>query len=435
MPHLNKDVLRSSSRGGGKLGRLILVRHGESIWNVTDAARNLVQRFTGWIDIPLTPRGRNQAKAAGRCLRSFGLKADAVYTSLLRRAKDTFDEIEATAPHLFRGTKIVYTWRLNERHYGSLVGMSKEEAGRKLCVDEEQVMDWRRSWDARPPPLLSHELAEWEDYAHAQPQTFVYENGLRRHMLTEKGVELPTTESLEDCYKRIEPILQTGIYPRIHRGDTVLVVAHANVMRAIVRHLDVDSMSTTQLKDVRVPSAVPLIYDFTAVGAAPGAPMRPTKPPTALGMRGRYLTTHELIKHQLRVVEHKDDDAAGAAATVRRPLTQADAFLDLLEHGLQHTMEYCHAVDGLEAVVVTDSRLRIVHATRLWQQLSGFDLNDVRGRTCTLLLGPKSDAKAVADLDERLQLGLPGVSKLVHYRKDGTPCMASMTFLPIYDWR
>jgi hypothetical protein len=137
------------------------------------------------------------------------------------------------------------------------------------------------------------------------------------------------------------------VYPRIHRGDTVLVVAHANVMRAIVRHLDIDTMSTAQLKNVRIPSAVPLIYDFTA-GSGPGAPMRPTKTPSVLGMRGRYLTTYELIKHQLRVVDDKPDD--NAAPAIVRPLTRADAFLDLLEHGLTHAQEYCDAVADLEAV-------------------------------------------------------------------------------------
>ena len=154
------------------------------------------------------------------------------------------------------------------------------------------------------------------------------------------------------------------MYPRIHRGDTVLVVAHANVMRAIVRHLDIDTMSTAQLKNVRIPSAVPLIYDFTA-GSGPGAPMRPTKTPSVLGMRGRYLTTYELIKHQLRVVDDKPDD--NAAPAIVRPLTRADAFLDLLEHGLTHAQEYCDAVADLEAVVVTDGQLRVVHATRQWQ--------------------------------------------------------------------
>ena len=138
-----------------KLGKLVFVRHGESIWNKTDPERGLTTRFTGWADIPLTDLGKLQAFAAGRCLLKLNFPFNAVYTSLLTRARETFDKI--ASQYYADGIKdiqVVASWRLNERHYGSLIGLSKVEAEEKL--GREKVLGWRRSWDLRPPPMTKH---------------------------------------------------------------------------------------------------------------------------------------------------------------------------------------------------------------------------------------------------------------------------------------
>jgi 2,3-bisphosphoglycerate-dependent phosphoglycerate mutase len=134
-----------------KIGRVIFIRHGESIWNVTDPSRGLITKFTGWADVPLTLRGESQAQAAGRCLAAFNIQVDAAYTSLLRRSKDTFELISTTGPTSLRHIPIINSWRMNERHYGALVGLSKSEA--ETMFDYESVMGWRRSWELRPPPM------------------------------------------------------------------------------------------------------------------------------------------------------------------------------------------------------------------------------------------------------------------------------------------
>ena len=131
-----------------KTGRLILVRHGESIWNLPG-----LTRFTGWADIPLSNLGRKQAEASGRLLSTFNLSFDAVFTSLLIRSRDTYDllSLQMDEIHRKKNIPVVASWRLNERHYGALVGLSKAEA--EISMGKEKVMGWRRSWDLRPPPM------------------------------------------------------------------------------------------------------------------------------------------------------------------------------------------------------------------------------------------------------------------------------------------
>ena len=136
-----------------RAGRLVFVRHGESLWNITNESENRMTRFTGWANIPMSDTGKLQAAAAGRCLNKLGMTFDAIYTSVLDRSIDTFEklveEIKAQKP-----VPVVHTWRLNERHYGSLVGLSKEAAEEEMGKD--QIMHWRRSWDGCPPPMTKH---------------------------------------------------------------------------------------------------------------------------------------------------------------------------------------------------------------------------------------------------------------------------------------
>ncbi len=162
-----------------------MFRHGESIWNVNDARRGLVSRFTvtqiinllrwrysirlrsflavlqGWADIPLTDHGRRQAAAAGRCLKRFQITPDAIYTSLLRRSKDTSVEIGRAAGGRYETVPVINSWRLNERHYGALVGLPKDLVGSVL--DHEEVMGWRRSWDKAPPPMSAADTRDWRN--------------------------------------------------------------------------------------------------------------------------------------------------------------------------------------------------------------------------------------------------------------------------------
>ena len=191
-------------------GSLIFIRHGESIWNVTDPKRGLTARFTGWVDVPLTDKGREQAQAVGRCLKMHNIQYDAVYTSLLSRSKETFDLAHDTTNYK-KDMPIINSWRLNERHYGALVGLSKEEAGKKM--GEEKVMMWRKSWDARPPRMNEEDIFHWNASKWAKPLTIVNKNGQQLYRYTERNMNVPYTESLEDCAGRIPPLWQSSILP------------------------------------------------------------------------------------------------------------------------------------------------------------------------------------------------------------------------------
>ena len=213
----------------------------------------------GWADVPLTERGRYQAAAAGRCLKAFDIKADAVFTSLLSRSKETYKEILKVIPSL-QTVPVINSWRLNERHYGALVGLSKDEAGKKL--GDAKVMEWRRytswsplhsyfflnsfiygcnpkrSWDLAPPPMDQEDLVDLSHVAWGKPMTVISHPGKQQIVTIEKGISVPRTESLADCAKRVWPLWMNGIAPRVARGETVLIVAHANSIRSIVKHID-----------------------------------------------------------------------------------------------------------------------------------------------------------------------------------------------------
>ena len=359
-------------------------RHGESIWNVTDPVRGLVTRFTGWVDVPLTERGKMQAAAAGRCLKIYGIKPDIVYTSLLKRAQNTFEEIERTNPDSFNDTKIVYSWRLNERHYGSLVGLSKEEAGRKM--GNELVMEWRRSWDARPPPLEPDgDITKSLDYtSNFQPQTIIYKNGIRKAIATEKGITLPLTESLHDCANRVYSLWKNGIYPLILKSETVLIVAHANTIRTMIKHIDSEVMTVHQLRDVHIPSAIPLIYDFmrTSDGS-----VKPIGLPTALGMRGRYLLSQELVELNLNRsenIEHDDEEDNPRIADQfyqQNDIYSKNDFFDLIEFSIKEVIEYSESINGSrEPLLITDGSGCIIKANQAWLDVCGFTEDKVIGK-------------------------------------------------------
>jgi len=279
-------------------GTLILLRHGQSIWNVTDPSTGTISRFTGWADIPLTPLGADQARAAGRALRDSGLgPPDAAYCSLLARSVGTCDTIlrecglreaghweniaDAAAP-LPSPYKIpvMYSWRLNERHYGGLVGLSKAETERKYSAD--LLHRWRHGWDTAPPPMDEDMRLYWEKHAgwcrtvthltSPHHRTRSVAEGRERRWRADgghrAGTQMPPAESLGDCARRALPVWTESVAPRLRRGENVLVVAHANTIKSVLYHVDPEHVTRDNMKQVAIPSAVPLVYKFRSAEGA-----------------------------------------------------------------------------------------------------------------------------------------------------------------------
>jgi len=215
-------------------GKLLLLRHGQSIWNL----ENL---FTGWVDVDLSEQGRQEAQEAGRLLRDEGIAFDIAFTSVLKRAIRTLwmalDEMD------MMWLPVERTWRLNERHYGSLQGLNKTQTVEKHGA--EQVKVWRRSYDIPPPPLPQ------SDPGHPRFD--------RRYAGVPAG-ELPSAESLKDTLARVLPFWNARIAPELTAGRNVLVAAHGNSLRALVKMLD--GMSDTAIVELNIPTGVPLLYEL-----------------------------------------------------------------------------------------------------------------------------------------------------------------------------
>jgi 2,3-bisphosphoglycerate-dependent phosphoglycerate mutase len=210
---------------------LVLLRHGESEWN----AKNL---FTGWVDVDLTEKGRAEAVRGGELLVEAGLLPDIVHTSLQRRAITTAHlSLDAADRHWI---PVKRSWRLNERHYGALQGKDKKQTLEEY--GEEQFMLWRRSFDTPPPPLDdSSEFSQAADPRYA-----------------DLGDELPRTECLKDVVARFLPYWESGIVPDLKAGKSVLLAAHGNSLRALVKHLD--QVSDEDITGLNIPTGMPLVY-------------------------------------------------------------------------------------------------------------------------------------------------------------------------------
>jgi 2,3-bisphosphoglycerate-dependent phosphoglycerate mutase len=216
------------------LQKLVLLRHGESQWN-------LENRFTGWIDVPLTKRGESEARQSGQLLKEEGFKFDVIHTSVLKRATHTMDICMKEMG--IENILIHYNWRLNERHYGALQGLNKAETAAKY--GEEQVHIWRRSYSTPPPKL------EMDDKRHPKFDEKYSE-------LT--PAELPASECLKDTVDRFLPYWFESIMPDIKSGKRVLIVAHGNSLRALVKYLD--QVSDEEIVGLNIPTGVPLIYEL-----------------------------------------------------------------------------------------------------------------------------------------------------------------------------
>ena len=216
--------------------KLVLIRHGESTWN-------LENRFTGWTDVDLTPTGVAQAQQAGRLLREAGYEFDLAYTSVLRRAIHTLwhclDSMErAWLP-------VHHSWRLNERHYGALQGLNKADMAKQY--GDDQVLVWRRSYDTPPPALeASDPRCERGDLRYAG-------------LATE---QVPLTECLKDTVARVLPFWNDTMAPAIRSGQRVVVAAHGNSIRALVKYLD--NISDTDIVGLNIPNGIPLVYELDA---------------------------------------------------------------------------------------------------------------------------------------------------------------------------
>ncbi|MEY4151101.1 MAG: hypothetical protein RJB28_168 [Actinomycetota bacterium] len=212
---------------------LVLLRHGESEWN----AKNL---FTGWVDVALSEKGRAEAKRGGELLAARNILPDIVHTSLLRRAISTSQiALDACERHWI---PVKRSWRLNERHYGALQG--KDKAATLAAYGEEQFKLWRRSFDVPPPPI-----ADTDEFSQANDPRYA---GL--------GAVMPKTECLKDVVARMLPYWSESIVPDLKENKTVLVTAHGNSLRALVKHLD--GISDSDIAELNIPTGIPLVYQL-----------------------------------------------------------------------------------------------------------------------------------------------------------------------------
>lgn len=214
--------------------KLVLLRHGQSEWNLSN-------RFTGWTDVDLTERGVNEAREAGKVMKKNGLVFDKVYTSVLKRAIRT--QALAMEEMDLLWVPVERAWELNERHYGALQGLNKAETAKKY--GEEQVMVWRRSYDV-PPPALNED-------DERNPANDPRYKGLKKE-------HIPLTESLKLTLDRVLPFWNEKIVPDIKAGKRLLIAAHGNSLRAIVKHLD--KMSEEEILKLNIPTGIPLVYEL-----------------------------------------------------------------------------------------------------------------------------------------------------------------------------
>ena len=214
--------------------QLVLIRHGESAWN-------LENRFTGWIDVDLTPKGVEQAIQAGQKLKLHGYTFDIAYTSVLKRAIKTLWHVQEQMDLMWIPT--VHSWRLNERHYGALSGLNKAETSDKYGA--EQVHIWRRSYDV-PPPLL-----DVEDPRNAN---------LDPRYAKLKPEEIPRGECLKDNVQRVLPLWNDSIAPALKLNKKIVIAAHGNSIRALVKYLD--QVSDTDIMEINIPNGQPLVYEL-----------------------------------------------------------------------------------------------------------------------------------------------------------------------------
>ena len=215
------------------MSKLILTRHGQSTWNAEN-------RFTGWVDVDLSEKGKEEAKKSGELIRKLNIKIDISYTSYLKRAIETLTIILKT---LNLSIKFNTSWKLNERNYGSLTGLNKEETKKKL--GEEQFKRYRRSWDVAPPPM-AEDSQYFENFGPLN-------SGIQKN-------KIPLTESLKNTYERVIPFYDIEINKNLKNGKNILISAHGNSLRALCKYLF--KISDTKINELEIPTGNPLIIEF-----------------------------------------------------------------------------------------------------------------------------------------------------------------------------
>lgn len=266
------SALSQGAKNARSVHTVVFMRHGQSTWN-------LENRFTGWVDVPLTAQGVEEAKRAGAALKKEGLQFDVAYTSVLRRAiKTCWTVLDETEQNF---VPVLQDWRLNERHYGALQGLDKAETAAKH--GEEKVTLWRRSYDVPPPPYdPSHPFYCGSDRRYA---------GL-------DAKALPLTESTATCGQRVVPFWESVLKPAIQSGKRLIVVAHGNSLRSLVKH--VDGFTNEAIIKLNIPTGVPLVYQFDE------ATFKPIPQPGRMdGLSGRYVGDLEAIAAEINKVANQ----------------------------------------------------------------------------------------------------------------------------------
>ncbi|MBU6492624.1 MAG: 2,3-diphosphoglycerate-dependent phosphoglycerate mutase [Burkholderiales bacterium] len=214
--------------------KLVLIRHGESLWNKEN-------RFTGWVDVDLTEKGATEARHAGQLLREAGYVFDLAYTSVLKRAIRTLWHVQDEMDLMW--IPVVHSWRLNERHYGALTGLDKAETAAKY--GDQQVLVWRRSYDTPPPALTAGDSRDaCSDPRYAR---------LKRE-------EIPLSECLKDTVARVMPVWNESIAPAIRSGKRIVIAAHGNSLRALIKYLD--DVSDQDIVNLNIPNGIPIVYEL-----------------------------------------------------------------------------------------------------------------------------------------------------------------------------
>lgn len=249
---------------------LVLVRHGESTWN-------LENKFTGWVDVPLSPKGHEEVKEAGKLIKGEGIKLDVAHTSLLKRAIRTCWHVLEQTDLMWIPVKMA--WELNERHYGSLQGLDKQETVDKYGKD--QVLIWRRSYDI-PPPIV-----DTSSEHHPSNDT----------RYSSHKFEEEFTESLSTTLDRVLPYFDNNIVPQLKEGKTVLVAAHGNSLRALVKHLD--NIGEDVIAELNIPTGVPLVYNLDEN-------LKPIPQAGAIEpLQGRYLGDLDAVRARIEGVKNQ----------------------------------------------------------------------------------------------------------------------------------
>lgn len=262
---------RFTAAKGRSVHTVVLMRHGESVWN-------LENKFTGWYDIGLSEKGHIEAADAGRLVAKEGIKFDMTYTSTLKRAIRTLDHALEQSDQMW--LPVVKAWQLNERHYGALTGLDKQQTVDKYGI--EQVTVWRRSYDVPPPELETtseHYPGNDDKYQYLDPRSW------------------PKTESLKETAARVIPYWQSSVVPEIKQGKSILIAAHGNSLRALVQYLD--DIPNDVIAELNIPTATPLVYHLDD-------DMKPIKFPQAFSpLSGKYLGDQDAIRARIEGVKNQ----------------------------------------------------------------------------------------------------------------------------------